>query len=104
MPRRYHLVARALDYVLLRRRTGVTPHERKDRMTGDQADAPGASSSGERRRYNRRTTEVTPPYFDAFERIAVALEGIRDLLVSRAVVLPRDSDAPAGPRKQSQRS
>lgn len=37
--------------------------------------------TGERRRYNRRTTsDVTPPYFETFERIASALEGIRDEL------------------------
>lgn len=36
---------------------------------------------GERRRYNRRaTSDVTPPYFETFERIARALEGIREEL------------------------
>lgn len=32
----------------------------------------------ERRRYNRRTvpTAVTPPYFEMFERIALALEAL----------------------------
>ncbi len=41
------------------------------------------SGAGEKRRYNRRTTsEVTPPYFETFERIAQALEGIRDELAN----------------------
>lgn len=38
----------------------------------------------ERRRYNRRTTpgEVSPPYFEVFERIAIALEEIQQALTS----------------------
>jgi hypothetical protein len=47
--------------------------------------------TGERRRYNRRTTsDVTPPYFETFERIANALEGIRDELAKG----PSDSPGP----------
>lgn len=49
--------------------------------------------TGERRRYNRRTTsEATPPYFETFERIANALEAIRDELAKG----PADA---AGPRE-----
>jgi hypothetical protein len=62
--------------------------------------APGGPDrrAGERRRYNRRSsdTQVTPPYFEAFERIAIALEGIRDQLAARQVVLPPES-APTRP-------
>lgn len=47
------------------------------------------SGTGERRRYNRRTTsDVTPPYFETFERIAQALEGIRDQLARGAAQEP----------------
>ncbi len=60
----------------------------------EEADAGRATS--ERRRYNRRRAdEVSPPYYEAFERMAVALEGIRQELSRRQVVLP--GDAPAGP-------
>ena len=52
----------------------------------DEERSPAAErrgSTAERRRYNRRTTsDVTPPYFETFERIALALEGIRDELAS----------------------
>jgi hypothetical protein len=39
----------------------------------------------ERRRYNRRTgpTAQNPPYFEIFERIALALEGIQDAVSQR---------------------
>ena len=48
------------------------------------APAERRGSTAERRRYNRRTTsDVTPPYFETFERIAQALEGIRDELTQR---------------------
>lgn len=53
------------------------------------------SGTGERRRYNRRTTsDVTPPYFETFERIATALEGIRDELAGGAVSPRPGSPAP----------
>lgn len=51
-----------------------------------QADPEADSSSerrlGRRRTYNRRREDkdVTPPYFEVFERIAMALERIADLL------------------------
>lgn len=58
--------------------------------------------TGERRRYNRRRPEdaVTPPYYEAFERIAVALEDIRDQLATRTQIsLPKDPvTAPPPPR------
>ncbi|MGB8652210.1 MAG: hypothetical protein WCD35_16295 [Mycobacteriales bacterium] len=40
----------------------------------------------ERRRYNRRAapSEPSPPYFEVFMRIAVALEGIQDALAPQA--------------------
>jgi hypothetical protein len=47
----------------------------------------------ERRKYNRRSSssELSPPYFEAFERIAVALEEIRDTLRGpRELRLPAD--------------
>jgi hypothetical protein len=58
------------------------------------------SGTGERRRYNRRSTsEVTPPYFETFERIADALEGIRDELAKgQATAEPRSAAAAPAPR------
>jgi len=46
--------------------------------------------TGRRRTYNRRLEdrEVAPPYFDVFERVAVALEHIEELLRAREVRLP----------------
>ena len=49
----------------------------------EERSSPAERRSGttEKRRYNRRTTpDVSPPYFETFERIAQALEGIRDEL------------------------
>jgi len=45
---------------------------------------------GRRRTYNRRhdDTEVAPPYFETFDRIATALEQIEQLLRDRPVRLP----------------
>ncbi len=43
----------------------------------------------ERRRYTRRSVPAgIPPYFETFERIAVALESIASLLEPRSVTLP----------------
>lgn len=60
----------------------------------------------DRRRYNRRSgdADVAPPYFAAFERIAQALEDIRDHLAQREVVLPAEPEevrppAPRGGRR-----
>lgn len=65
-------------------------------MSADDGDTGRARrpAAPERRRYNRRSAEpeVAPPYFSAFDRIAKALEDIRDQLVSRQVVLPTEED------------
>lgn len=60
----------------------------------------GTGGTGERRRYNRRTTsDVTPPYFETFERIAQALEGIRDELArGQSTTEPRPAPGAPGPR------
>lgn len=44
------------------------------------ADESPPAGVPERRRYNRRTTtsEPSPPYFEVFERMAIALEGIQE--------------------------
>jgi hypothetical protein len=49
------------------------------------ADEPPPAGVPERRRYNRRTTtsEPSPPYFEVFERMAIALEGIQESLRNR---------------------
>lgn len=59
---------------------GGTPHRRVER----------------RRTYNRRLEdrEVAPPYFDVFERIAVALEHIEARMTAAQVTLP---DVPVRP-------
>jgi hypothetical protein len=53
---------------------------------------PSRRTTPERRRYNRRAPaadSTAPPYHETFERIAVALEGIRDQLAGAGtVVLP----------------
>lgn len=66
-------------------------------MNGEVPDEPGPSvppkpesrSPIDRRRYNRRTvpSEISPPYYEVFERIADALEGIEREL-HRAVLPP----------------
>lgn len=55
-----------------------------DRRVGDRRE-------GDRRRYNRRQTDAdqqTPPYFEVFERIAVALERIADRVTKDQTRLP----------------
>lgn len=75
----------------------------------EEQPAPHARrASGERRRYNRRTTaEMTPPYFETFERIAHALEDIRDELARGRDDGPRWSGpgtpAPRGSDEDEQR-
>jgi hypothetical protein len=71
-------------------------------------DQPGGEQqrTGERRRYQRRRTEdVTPPYYEAFERMATALEGIqRELTTRLEISLPPDvGSRPAVPRSPAQR-
>jgi hypothetical protein len=51
-------------------------------QSGEAADR--RAPAGERRTYNRRAAPaVTPPYYEAFERIAVAIERIGVLLDQR---------------------
>lgn len=73
---------------------------REESTSDDDSAAPGDGDNGTRERrggrrrtYNRRLDdkEVSPPYFETFDRIAKALEGIEELLRSRSVVLP-DAD------------
>jgi hypothetical protein len=53
-------------------------------MAANPGDARNASAERltERRRYNRRQsdTQPAPPYFETFDRIAGALEGIEQIL------------------------
>lgn len=57
-------------------------------------------STGDRRRYNRRSSpEVSPPYFETFDRIAAALESIRDELAAMGGRSPGTSAPPAPPRR-----
>lgn len=55
-----------------------------------QPDVSGERRGGRRRKYNRRLEDqdVSPPYFETFERIAAALEQIADLLRRMPVTLP----------------
>lgn len=75
---------------------------------GDKPDGDDRRAN-ERRRYNRRRTdEVTPPYYEAFERIAVALEGIRsELGARRQIALPTEEattpSTPPAPREPARR-
>lgn len=66
----------------------------------DERSSTERRATGERRRYNRRSVaEASPPYYDTFERIAVALEGIRDALAERRDLrppAPRESGAHRG--------
>lgn len=70
------------------RRSGV---ERRLSAAGPPEEVP------ERRRYTRRGTPATPPYFEAFERIAVALERIAQQLEDRNVRLPDTPRRSAAP-------
>lgn len=74
----------------------------QDRRAEDRTeDVVGAApkTPGERRRYNRRRPDVdpAPPYYEIFERIASALEGIEREIRSGVVQPPR-------PREGSERS
>jgi hypothetical protein len=64
-------------------------------------DAGPPSGVTDRRRYNRRTQsgELTPPYFEVFERIALALEGIQDLMPLQDAAKPKARRMPA-PRSE----
>jgi hypothetical protein len=57
--------------------------------------------TSERRRYNRRSstgTELTPPYYEVFERIAVALEGISTAMSTSTTPQPARTARTPGPR------
>lgn len=76
-------------------------------MDKPEPEQPERRSSGsERRTYNRRSSAATvsPPYYEAFERIAVAIERIGALLDQRQVRLP-DTDRPSAvsPRTSPER-
>ena len=64
------------------------------------------SPGSDRRTYNRRSSAsaVSPPYYEAFERIAVAIERISTLLDQRQLRLP-DADRPTAvpPRSPTER-
>ena len=80
-------------------------------MSGAAHDEPPTSASSERRSgqrrvtdrrrtYNRRTEdrELSPPYFEVFERIALALEHIDTTLSSSHVTLPDARTRPPAER------
>ena len=61
----------------------MTEPGRGERQATDKGRLPAAKDGrDERRRYNRRApvSDVTPPYFETFDRIAVALERIERAL------------------------
>lgn len=71
-------------------------------MSGPEDGPDRRSGEGERRRYVRRAVQVqSPPYFEAFERIAQALERVADQLENRSVVLP--DVAPRDPASSARR-
>ncbi len=51
----------------------------------------------ERRRYNRRSLpgEIGPPYFEVFERIALALEAIQHAMPDRSAAPPKPRRMPS---------
>ncbi|MCU1602183.1 MAG: hypothetical protein JWO22_2892 [Frankiales bacterium] len=73
-------------------------------MTESEREERRVAGGGERRTYNRRQPPtVTPPYYEAFERIAVAIEGIGSLLQQRQVRLP-DTAGAVPPRASPEQS
>ena len=66
------------------------PSSGETRGGSGPADRPIERRGGRRRTYNRRSDEhdPVPPYFEIFERIATALEGIEVLLRAGQVTLP----------------
>ena len=71
-------------------------------MTEPDEGAVPERRARERRQYTRRGVPqvVTPPYFETFERIAVALESIAQQMGQRQVRMP---DVAARPRTPSDR-
>lgn len=70
-------------------------------MTSSDPAASGDDRrSGERRRYNRRTTalsEAGPPYYEAFNRMATAMEAMQQSLEALAEAVRRQR--PPGGRR-----
>lgn len=70
---------------------------------GERGAPDRRAPNAERRRYNRRApteASLTPPYYQIFERIAAALEGIDAALSAGPVRLP---DVRSGRLEQSPR-
>lgn len=69
-----------------------TPRTERREAGSDESDprAEPAPAVPERRRYNRRSAApaVSPPYYETFERIALALERIAQHLDQRQVRMP----------------
>ena len=59
-------------------------------MSEETNQPPVDRRGGRRRTYNRRRddSDVGPPYFEVFERIALSLEHIEEMLRARTVTLP----------------
>jgi len=71
----------------------------QDRRAGDEGGA--AKPAGERRRYNRRRpdSETTPPpYYEIFDRIASALEGIETTVRAGSTQAPSSREESDRPR------
>jgi len=70
----------------------------QDRRADDAGSA--AKPAGERRRYNRRRPDsdtTPPPYYEIFDRIASALEGIESIVTAGSTQAPyprEESDRP----------
>jgi len=70
---------------------------RPDDREREREGVPSQRRTDRRRTYNRRAEdrELSPPYFEVFERIANALERIETALRQHPVTLP---DVEVGPR------
>jgi hypothetical protein len=63
----------------------------QDRRADDAGG--GSKPAGERRRYNRRRPDsdsTPPPYYEIFDRIASALEGIESIVRAGPTRSPRE--------------
>jgi hypothetical protein len=71
----------------------------QDRRADDAGGA--AKPAGERRRYNRRRPDADstpPPYYEIFDRIASALEGIESIVRTGSRPSPYPGEDPDRPR------
>lgn len=70
---------------------------------GDEIPLAERRGVGERRRYNRRSAPEpgSPPYYEVFDRIASALEGIAAALGDTSPMAP---PAPVRPRRSEESS